>query len=134
VAQETIEFQNDARKFEAGTHNLLGLNGLIAAMQLTLEIGVDSIASELARKRAWLVAALKTKPFEILNPKPEPENVSGITTIFQPGKNLTPVHLKLTEAGIATSLRADRKGQQYIRFSPHFYNTDEELQRALDLL
>jgi cysteine desulfurase/selenocysteine lyase len=33
-----------------------------------------------------------------------------------------------------TSLRADRKGQQYIRFSPHFYNTDDELQRAVDLL
>jgi cysteine desulfurase/selenocysteine lyase len=134
VAQEIIEFRNDARKFEAGTHNLLGLTGLIAAMQLALEIGVDNIAAELARKRAWFVSELKTKPFEILNPKPEPENASGITTIFQPGKNLTPVHNNLTEAGIVTSLRADRKGQQYIRFSPHFYNTDEELQRALDLL
>jgi selenocysteine lyase/cysteine desulfurase len=134
VAQDKIEFRHDARKFEAGTHNLLGLTGLIAALELALEIGVESIAAELARKRAWLVSALRAKPFEILNPKPEPEIISGITSIFQPGKDLTPLHSKLTQAGIVTSLRADRKGQQYIRFSPHFYNTDEELQRAVELL
>src|SRR5271165_2440950 len=52
VAQEKIEFKSGAAKFEAGTHNLIGLLGLIAAMELALEIGVDNIASELQRKRA----------------------------------------------------------------------------------
>src|SRR6185312_8413424 len=37
VAQENIQFKNDARKFEAGTANLLGLVGLIAAMEMALE-------------------------------------------------------------------------------------------------
>jgi cysteine desulfurase/selenocysteine lyase len=134
VAQTTIEFRNDSRKYEAGTHNLLGLTGLNAAMELALEIGIENIAAELARKRTWLVSALRTKPFEILNSNPDLENGSGITSIFQPGQDLTACHRKLTEAGIVTSLRADRKGQQYIRFSPHFYNTDDELQRAVDLL
>ena len=134
VAQTTIEFRNDSRKYEAGTHNLLGLTGLNAAMEMALEIGIENIAAELARKRAWLVTALRGKPFEILNANPDPENGSGITSIFQPGRDLTTCHRKLTEAGIVTSLRADRKGQQYIRFSPHFYNTDDELQRAVELL
>jgi selenocysteine lyase/cysteine desulfurase len=31
-------------------------------------------------------------------------------------------------------LRADRTGQKYIRLSPHFYNTDAELERVLDLV
>jgi selenocysteine lyase/cysteine desulfurase len=134
VAQDKIEFRNDARKFEAGTHNLLGLTGLIAAMELALKIGVENIAAELARKRAWFASALLAKNFSVLNPKPEPGNVSSITSIFQPGKDFTPLHKKLTDAGVVTSLRTDRKGQHYIRFSPHFYNTDEELQRAVDLV
>jgi cysteine desulfurase / selenocysteine lyase len=134
VAQETIEFKNDARKFEAGTHNLLGLTGLIAAMELLLEIGIENIAAKLARQRAWLVPELLAKNFSVLNPKPEPENTSGITSIFQPGKDLAPLQRKLAEAGVTTSLRTDRKGQNYIRFSPHFYNTDEELRRAVELL
>jgi cysteine desulfurase/selenocysteine lyase len=134
VAQEKIEFHNDARKFEAGTHNLLGLTGLIAALEMILAIGVENIAAELARKRAWFAPALAAKGFSVLNLDSKPENASSITTIFQPGKDLTPTHRKLADAGITSSLRADRKGQNYIRFSPHFYNTDAELQRVVELL
>ena len=134
VAQDKIEFRSGAKKFEAGTHNLVGLVGLVAAMELALEIGVENIAAELAHKRAWLVSALKAKGFSILNPEPKPENAGGITSIFQPGKDLAPLHQKLADAGVIASLRTDRKGQNYLRFSPHFYNTDAELQRMVDLL
>ena len=134
VAQETIEYRAGAAKFEAGSHNLVGLIGLLAAMELALEIGVENIAAELARKRTWLVAACTAKGYTVLNPGQKVENAGGITSIFQPGKDLAPLHKKLTDAGIVASLRADRKGQNYLRFSPHFYNTDAELQRVVELL
>ncbi len=134
VAQEKIEFRSGAAKFEAGTHNLVGLVGLLAAMELALEIGVESIATELLRKRAWLVPALQAKGYIVLNAEPKPENASGITTFFTPGKDLTTLHQKLADAGVITSLRTDRKGQNYIRLSPHFYNTDAELQRVVEIL
>src|SRR5664279_3874412 len=132
VAQEKIEFRSGAAKFEAGTHNLIGLIGLIAAMELALEIGVDNIAAELLRKRAWLVPALQAKGYSVLNAEPKPENASGITAFFQPGKDLAPLHKKLADAGVIASLRNDRKGQNYLRLSPHFYNTDAELQRVVE--
>lgn len=134
VAQEKIEFRSGAAKFEPGTHNLVGLVGMIAAMELVLEIGVDHIAAELLRKRAWLVPALQAKGFAVLNAEPKPENASGITAFFQPGKDLAPLHQKLADAGITASLRTDRKGQNYLRLSPHFYNTDAELERVVELL
>ena len=49
-------------------------------------------------------------------------------------KDLAALHKKLAEAGVVTSLRGDRKGQSYIRLSPHFYNTDAELRRVVELL
>jgi selenocysteine lyase/cysteine desulfurase len=136
VAQERIVFRNGAVKYEAGTHNLLGVVGLIAALEIALEIGVPQggIAAELLLKRALLVPALQAKGFTVLNADAKTENASGIVSFFQPGKNLTPLNQKLSDAGIVASLRTDRKGQNYIRFSPHFYNTDAELQRALELL
>ncbi len=134
VAQEKIEFRSGAKKFEAGTHNLVGLTGLIAAMELALEIGVDNIAAELLRKRAWLVPALQAKGYTVLNAGPKPENAGGITSFFAPGKNLAELHQKLADAGVVASLRADRKGQNYLRFSPHFYVTDAELERAVEIL
>jgi selenocysteine lyase/cysteine desulfurase len=134
VAQEKIEFRSGAAKFEAGTHNLVGLAGLLACMELALEIGVDTIAAELLRKRAWLVPALQAKGYTVLNAEAKPENASGITSFLAPEKNLAELNQKLADAGITASLRTDRKGQNYIRISPHFYNTDAELQRMLELL
>jgi cysteine desulfurase/selenocysteine lyase len=134
VAQEKIEFRGGAAKFEAGTHNLVGLVGLLAAMELALEIGVENIAAELLRKRAWLVPALQAKGYTVLNAEAKPENASGITSFFAPGKNLSELHQKLSEAGIVASLRTGRNGQNYIRLSPHYYNTDAELRRVVELL
>jgi len=134
VAQDNIEYRAGAAKFEAGTHNLVGLIGLLAAMELALQLGVENIAAELARKRAWLVSACREKGYAVLNPDQKPETSGGITSIFQPGQDLAPLHKKLADAGIIASLRTDRKGQNYLRFSPHFYNTDAELQRVVELL
>ena len=134
VAQEKIVFRDGALKYEAGTHNLVGLAGLVAAVELALEIGVENIAAELLRKRAWLVPALQAKGLTVLNPEAKPDNASGIVSFHQPGKDLVELHNKLADAGMVTSLRTDRAGKNYIRLSPHYYITDAELQRGLVLL
>jgi selenocysteine lyase/cysteine desulfurase len=134
VAQEQIVFRSGAVKYEAGTQNLVGLVGLIASMELALEIGVENIAAELLRKRARLVPALQAKGFKVLNADAKAENATGIISFFQPGKDLAALNQKLLAAGIVTSLRTNRAGQNFIRLSPHFYNTDAELQRVLELL
>jgi selenocysteine lyase/cysteine desulfurase len=134
VAQEQIVLRSGAARYEAGTHNLLGLVGLVAAMRLILEIGVENIARELLRKRSWLVPALQAKGAEVLHPAAPAENSSGITSFHLPGKDLAALHQKLLDANVITSLRTDRKGQKYIRLSPHFYNTDDELRRVVEFL
>jgi selenocysteine lyase/cysteine desulfurase len=134
VAQEQIVLRTGSQKYEAGTHNLLGIVGLVTAMELLLELGVENIARELLRKRARLVPALQGKGFSVLQPDAPAENASSIVSFYQPGSDLAALHQKLTDAGVVTSLRADRTGQKYIRLSPHFYNTDAELERVLELI
>jgi len=134
VAQEKIIFREGALKYEVGTQNLVGLAGLVAAMELALEIGVENIAAELLRKRVKLVPALQAKGFTVLNADTKSDNASGIVSFYQPGKDLPALHKKLADAGVVTSLRTDRAGKNYIRLSPHYYNTDAELQRMVELL
>ena len=134
VAQEQIVFRNGAKKYEAGTHNLLGLVGLVAAMELILELGVENISQGLLRKRALLERAIQAEGYTILQASSPPENSSAIISIHKPGSDLTPLHQKLLDAGIITSLRSDRTGHKYIRLSPHFYNTDAEFERLLAVL
>ncbi|MBU6410250.1 MAG: aminotransferase class V-fold PLP-dependent enzyme [Verrucomicrobiota bacterium] len=134
VAQDQIVFSGGAKKFEAGTQNLVGLAGLVAALELAQDVGVENIAGELRRQRAWLAPALQTRDFTVLNADAAPENTGGILSFFKSGANAAALQKKLQDAGVVASLRADRAGQKYIRLSPHYYNTDAELRRALDAL
>ena len=137
VAQEKLVFPPDGRRYEAGTANLLGLVGMQAALELLLEVGVENIAAELLRKRAWLVPALQQKGWTVLQADAPPLNASGIITFFRAGAepaDLGGLFQKLRQAGIEMSLRGDRAGRQYLRISAHFYNTDEEMRRTLEFL
>jgi selenocysteine lyase/cysteine desulfurase len=134
IAQDKIVYRRGAKKYEAGTHNLLGLVGLVAGMELILEVGVANIARELLRKRAWLSSALREKGCSVLFADASPEVSSGMLSFCQPGRDPAALHQRLAEAKIITSLRRVRSGQRYVRVSPHFYNTDEELQRLMELL
>src|SRR5258706_6237150 len=134
VAQEQIVFRKTSQKYEAGTHNLLGIVGLVAAMEMVLEYGVENIARELLRKRGMLVPALRENGYTVVQGDAPAEATSGIVSFYKPGEDLASLHQKLTDANIITSLRADRAGQKFIRLSPHFYNSDSELQRTIEML
>ena len=132
VAREEIQFRSGAARLEAGSHSMLGLAGLHAALELIQEIGVDAIGAELRRKRDILVPALLAKGWRVLGADAPEANRSGIVSVTRADVDVSAWHAKLAEAGIVTSLRTDRQGTRYIRFSPHFYNTDSELARALE--
>jgi selenocysteine lyase/cysteine desulfurase len=134
IAQEEIVFRSGAKRYEPGSYNLLSIAGLNACIALALEIGVENIGRELLRKRALLVPALQAKGYTVLNADATLENSGGMTTFFKPDADLPALHQKLADAKISTSLRADRKGQKYIRLSPHYYNTDAELAQIVELL
>jgi cysteine desulfurase/selenocysteine lyase len=134
VTQEAINYRSGAHKYEAGTYNLLGMVGLVAAMELILEVGVEAISADLLAKRGFLVPGLQAKGYTVLQTDAAPDSASGIVTFHKPGADLPALHAKLSENQVVTSLRADRSGQKYIRLSPHFYNTTAELQRLLDLV
>jgi selenocysteine lyase/cysteine desulfurase len=134
VAQERMVLRGDARRYEAGSHNLLGLAGLGAALELLEEFGLEAIGAQLLRQRTRLVPALKAAGWAVLSPDCSPSNASAIVTFRRESADLAAVHRRLEAAGVVTSLRADRAGRQYLRISPHFYNTDAELGRLLEAL
>jgi selenocysteine lyase/cysteine desulfurase len=134
VAQEHLVWRPDAGRYEAGTANLLGLAGLNAAMELLLEIGVENIAARLLHLRALLARTLQEKGWTVLQAGAPARHASGIVSFWRPEADLPALHKKLLGAKIETSLRGDREGRHYIRVSPHFYNTDEEIQRLLEMV
>jgi selenocysteine lyase/cysteine desulfurase len=118
----------DARRFEAGSLNTNGVYGLRAAIDLLLEIGITDIAEETTRIAALLADRLEEIGWQIASPRPIR---SGIVGAFPPSseKSLLQWHRLLEERGIVC---APREGM--LRFSPHFYNDEDEVERVIAAL
>lgn len=132
VSQETMNLRSDARRYEAGSFNILGIAGLNAALGLLLEVGIAAIAADLTAKRTGLAAALQAKGYEVFFP--EGQQTGGITSCWREGTDMKAVGERLAAENIIASVRGDRAGRDYLRLSPHFYNTSSDLDLALELL
>ena len=132
IAQEEMHLRSDARRYEAGSFNILGIAGMNAALGLLLEVGIESIAADLKVKRVWLVRALQEKGYEVFYP--EASEAGGITSCWLEGGDMPALGEELARENVVASVRADRSGRDYLRFSPHFYNTPKELEKAVSLL
>ena len=132
VSRETMNLRSDARRYEAGSFNILGIAGLNAALGLLLEVGIAAIAADLTAKRTGLAAALQAKGYEVFFP--EGQQTGGITSCWREGTDMKAVGERLAAENIIASVRGDRAGRDYLRLSPHFYNTSSDLDLALELL
>ncbi|PEN14633.1 aminotransferase [Longibacter salinarum] len=119
-----LTFHDDARRFEAGTLNSVGLAALNAALEQNLEIGPKNIEDrirDLAAHLAGGLAGLGLRRYGSSNPA----HGSGIVTIAPDDPEALAAHLK--EEGVVTALR-NRK----LRFAPHAYVAIDDLDRALE--
>ena len=104
-----------------------------AAIEMFLHYGTQRIAERILGLTAHLAAGLRARGYELHSPT-EGASASGITTFRHEKRSLPELHAKLDQAGVVSSLRHDREGREYLRFSPHFYNTEAELDTVLSLL
>jgi cysteine desulfurase / selenocysteine lyase len=134
VAQNQIEFVEGAQRYEPGVLNLPGVAGMKAAIDFLLEIGIDKIAQRILSVRSRLVSGLTEIGFALLGENNTPMHQSGIITVAHATRDIVSEHKRLLENGIVCSPRQDRQGNQYLRFSPHFYNSEDEIDRVLEVL
>lgn len=134
VTQPSLDYRADGRRYEAGSHNFLGLAGLCESLRLLEAMGHETIAAELRRKRRWVSDSLRARGFALLADNPDPKRWGGMLSFSHPEHASANLHAALTAGGVTASLRHAGVGNPVVRLSPHFYNTDEELHHALDLL
>src|ERR1700730_15984755 len=133
IAQEEIEFHPTAQRYEPGAMNVMGIFGMKAAIDLLLEIGIPRVADRILTITARLARGLQELGFTPLGPTAGP-NASGIVTVSRSGTDMEALFERLTAANIVCSSRLDRQGRHYIRFSPHFYNTEREVDQVLKVM
>jgi cysteine desulfurase / selenocysteine lyase len=118
----------DARRFEAGSLNTNGIYGLRAAVDLLLEIGIETIAASALEVAKALADGLDEIGWTVGSPRPIASPIVGATPP-DVEKSLLWYHRRLEEEGIVC---APREGM--LRFSPHFYNDLGEVDRVLSVM
>lgn len=136
IAQEEIAFEDGGRRFEPGAMNMAGILGMKAGVELLLEAGIESISQRLLQLRQCIVDTLQPAGWEFL-PIVEGCLPSGIAT-GRPRSaaeaDMAALFARLAAANVAVSHRFDRAGKSYLRFSPHFYNTEAEVAKVAEIL
>ena len=133
VAQDEIRFVPTAQRYEPGVLNIPGIYGMRAAIEMFLHHGTERIAARILELTAFLASRLRERGYEMHSPTEGP-NASGITTFRHATRSMAELFGRLEKAGVVCSLRHDREGRDYLRFSPHFYNTEAEMESVLALL
>ncbi len=133
VAQDEVRFVPTAQRYEPGVLNAAGIYGMQAAIALIESHGIAAVGARLLELKAHLLARIEPLGFALLGPRDGP-TASSITTFRHASASSTVLFAALEKAGIVASLRHDRDGRDYLRFSPHFYNTEAELDTAVGVL
>jgi len=133
VVQDEIKFHPTAQRYEPGVLNASGIHGMAASIRMLMGVGVDVVQARCQALKEKIVAMLESGGYEIFGVKEGP-NATSITTFAHPERDVFELWLEFEKAGITTSLRRDAAGKTYIRLSPHFYNTTEEMERVKGFL
>jgi selenocysteine lyase/cysteine desulfurase len=133
IAQPEIAFEPTARRYEPGVLNMVGVYGMHAALELLAAAGIDRVQARILSLKQAAVQPLLAAGFEFLGPVEGP-SASGITTFHHPARDAATLFKALEQRQVVASLRFDRAGLQYIRLSPHFYNTLDEIGRVVEIL
>lgn len=123
-----MSLRPDAGRYECGTLNTVGCFGLRAAIEFLLEVGVERIAPAVESIADRLAAGVQAKGYEVMEER-TPETGAGIVTFRKPGWDAGEIVRRLRAKGIAT---APRTG--WVRASPHFYISPEEIDRVLEIV
>jgi selenocysteine lyase/cysteine desulfurase len=122
-----LSWRDDARRYECGTLNTVGIYGLGAAVDFLLEVGIPNIAERVLDLTDRLRRGLLERGHSVFGPQAR-EEAAGIVS-FVPRQGTAE---GLLESFLAHRVQvAARCGM--VRVSPHFYNTEAEIDRVLEL-
>ena len=111
-------------RFSQGTSNIPALYVARPGVKIITEVGVDAIRQKSLRQTAALIELADRHGWRVNTPR-RPEQRGGTVSIDMPSAQQVCAEL------LKRDVLVDYRPNAGVRFSPHFYNSDEELTRAM---
>lgn len=128
--REELRLKPDARRFETGTYTLPQAWTAAAGMSIVEEVGVDNIQARNRELTRLIIQEADAAGIEVLSPRDDSVR-GGLVRVRVPGgrpKAEEVLHI-LFERDVVLDQRGDA-----LRISPHFFNTEEEIETCFAAL
>ena len=122
----SLKLSETASRFEVGSPSTISFVGASAAMKMLLDFGIAKIEERILKLTDYLIEAVKNLGLKLKTPE-ERQHRSGIINFHIANPEEVVRHLR--SKGIVVSARAHG-----IRVSPHFYNTENEIDTLVEEL
>jgi cysteine desulfurase / selenocysteine lyase len=123
-----LTWNEGAKRFESGNMNGYGLGALGGSLEILLEAGPEAVERQVLALADRAARGLEERGFHVVSSR-RPGETSGIVAATHPDLNARDLVKRLGQQDIMVAARAER-----FRVSPHFYNTESEIDRMLAAL
>ncbi|HSS52274.1 MAG TPA: aminotransferase class V-fold PLP-dependent enzyme [Thermoanaerobaculia bacterium] len=124
-AHYDLTWAEGAKRFESGTLNVYGIVALGASLEILQEAEAAAVEEQVLALTRQAARGLADLGFSVVSSS-VPDETSGIVTATHPRLDPQELVKRLGERDVVVAARAGR-----FRISPHFYNTEEEIDRCL---
>jgi selenocysteine lyase/cysteine desulfurase len=155
---QTLYLRSDAGRFETGVPNLPGILGVGASLRLLTNIGMQAVEKRVIDLSDYLADGLESRGYRVLTVREHPGERSGILIFRHARPEVARRRPKLNprDNDVTRSKGLDRRGddpwhlgllhellaegivvsmrENALRVSPHFYNTEREIDQLLEAL
>lgn len=117
-------FTTGAYKFMNGTPNVAALYAARPGLKIIGEAGIENIRAKSRRQTARLIELADRHGWRVNTPR-NPDQRAGTVSIDMPHSQQVCAEL------LKRNVLVDWRPEAGVRFAPHFYNTDEEIDKAI---
>jgi cysteine desulfurase / selenocysteine lyase len=112
-----------------GTANFLNYRPWTASVEYLLGLGVDRVAASDQALVERFLQGLDPDRYRLVSPRQGPRRSTLVVVGHRQEGRAPRLHRRLAEAGVDVALR-----RGHLRVSPHLYNTEADVDRALEVL
>lgn len=131
LAQNELRFETGGRRYEPGSLNLPGIEGMRASLELLASLGRNEVSVHVLHLARRVREGCRQAGFEVYGGD-EPERV--ITSLLEPANGWGRIQSRLEGARIRVSWRKEHGGRTLLRVAPHAGNLQAEIEEFLSAL
>jgi kynureninase len=126
-APAPMRYDNSVRRFAQGTPGIPALYSVLPGLEIIEEVGIETIRSESERRTEYMIDFALERGWKVNSPRDVNQRGGSVMIYVEDGPTMVK---RLNERKVFV----DSRPGVGLRMSSHFFNTDEEVKEAMEIL